>query len=42
MATADGSLTVKWTNFTAGPQDASLFEVPAGYQVMSMPGMPGQ
>ena len=42
MAAADGSLTVKWTNFTAGPQDASLFEVPAGYQVMSMPGMPGQ
>jgi outer membrane lipoprotein-sorting protein len=42
MATADGSLTVKWTNFTAGPQDASLFEVPEGYQVMTMPGGSGQ
>ena len=41
MAATDGSLVVKWKNFTAGPQDASLFEVPAGYQVMSMPGMPG-
>jgi negative regulator of sigma E activity len=40
MAAVDGSLTVKWKNFTVGPQDASLFEVPAGYQVMTMPGMP--
>ena len=41
MAATDGSLTVKWKNFTVGPQDASLFEVPAGYQVTAMPGMPG-
>jgi hypothetical protein len=41
MAAADGSLTVKWKNFTVGPPDASLFEVPEGYQVMAMPGMPG-
>jgi hypothetical protein len=41
MAAADGSLVVKWKNFVAGPQDASLFEVPAGYQTMDMQGMPG-
>jgi hypothetical protein len=41
MSATDGSLTVKWKNFTAGPQDASLFEAPAGYQVMTMPEMPG-
>ncbi len=44
MAAADGSMTVKWTNFSAGPQDAALFELPAGFQVMQMPagmGMPG-
>lgn len=36
-----GSLKVKWRNYQAGPQDASLFEVPAGYQMMEMPEMPG-
>ena len=41
MAAADGSLVVKWKNFVAGPQDPSLFEVPAGYQVTAMPDMPG-
>ncbi len=44
MAADDGSLTVNWKNYKAGPQDASLFEPPAGYQVMQMPagmGMPG-
>jgi hypothetical protein len=41
MAATDGSLTVKWKNFSAGPQDPSLFEPPAGYQVMPMPNMPG-
>jgi hypothetical protein len=41
MAATDGSLMVKWKNFTAGPQDASLFEPPAGYQVLPMPGIPG-
>ena len=44
MAAADGSFTVKWKNYKAGPQDAALFEPPAGYQVIAMPGgtgMPG-
>jgi outer membrane lipoprotein-sorting protein len=41
MAAVDGALTVKWKNFAAGPQNAALFEPPAGYQVMSMSGMPG-
>lgn len=41
MAAVDGSFTVKWKNYKTGPQDASLFEVPAGYQVMPMPAMPG-
>jgi|ERR1700683_1006461 len=41
MAATDGSLVVKWKNFAAGPQDPSLFEVPAGYQVTAMPEMPG-
>jgi len=41
MSAANGFLTVKWKNFAAGPQDASLFEVPAGYQVTTMQGMPG-
>jgi hypothetical protein len=40
----DGSVTIVWKNFVAGPQDASLFEPPAGYKTMQMPsgvGMPG-
>jgi hypothetical protein len=37
----DGSLTVKWKNFVAGPQDAALFDPPAGYQIVDMPDMPG-
>jgi outer membrane lipoprotein-sorting protein len=41
MAAEDGSFTAKWKNFKTGPQDASLFELPAGYQVMAMPAMPG-
>ena len=41
MAAADNSFTVKWKNYKAGPQDAALFEVPAGYQIMAMPDMPG-
>jgi outer membrane lipoprotein-sorting protein len=41
MAAVDGSLTVKWKNFTVGAPDASLFEVPAGYQVVAAPSMPG-
>jgi len=37
-------MIVKWSNYTTGPQDATLFEPPAGFQVMQMPagmGMPG-
>ena len=30
------------TNLKIGKQDPTLFEVPAGYEKMSMPGMPGQ
>jgi len=43
MAAADGSLVVRWTNYTSGPQAPALFEVPSGYNVMQMPsgGMPG-
>jgi hypothetical protein len=41
MAAADGSFTAKWKNFKSGPQDPALFELPAGYQVMPMPAMPG-
>ena len=41
MAALDGSLTVKWKNFVAGPQDAALFEPPTGYQVMTAPELPG-
>jgi hypothetical protein len=41
MASADGSLVVKWKNFTAGPQDPALFEPPSGYQVIEAPAMPG-
>ena len=45
MTAEDGSFTSLWKNYTTGPQTASLFEPPAGYQVMSMPssggGFPG-
>jgi hypothetical protein len=40
MSAADGSFTVKWKNFKAGPQDAALFEIPAGFQVMPVMGHP--
>lgn len=41
MAAEDNSVTILWKNYKAGPQDAALFEVPAGYKVMIMPSMPG-
>ncbi len=41
MEAQDNSFTVKWKNFKAGPQSPDLFELPAGYQVMPMPAMPG-
>jgi outer membrane lipoprotein-sorting protein len=37
----DGTFTITWTNFQTGPQDASLFEPPTGYQVINMPAAPG-
>jgi hypothetical protein len=40
MTAEDGSFTLVWKNYKAGPQDASLFEPPADYQVIQMPGAP--
>ena len=37
MASEDGSFTMLWKNFQAGPQDAALFEPPSGYQVVNLP-----
>ena len=37
----DGSYVIVWKNFKAGPQDAALFEVPAGYQLMQKPAAGG-
>lgn len=41
MAAEDNTFTILWKNFKAGPQPASLFELPTGYQKMEMPSMPG-
>jgi len=41
MTAEDSSVTILWKNYKVGPQDAALFEPPAGYQVMAMPSMPG-
>jgi outer membrane lipoprotein-sorting protein len=41
MAAEDGSFTVEWKDYQAGPQSAALFEPPSGYQVIPMLGMPG-
>lgn len=40
-AAVDGSWTQEFKNIQIGPQQQSLFEVPAGYQKMQMPKMPG-
>jgi hypothetical protein len=40
MAAEDGSFTLVWKNYKAGPQDASLFVPPADFQPMTMPAMP--
>lgn len=37
MATLDGKATTDYKNFKTGPQDASLFEPPAGFKKMEMP-----
>ncbi|HEY0256291.1 MAG TPA: DUF4412 domain-containing protein [Candidatus Methylacidiphilales bacterium] len=37
LAAEDNSYTILWKNYKVGPQDASLFEPPADFQVMKMP-----
>jgi len=41
MVAEDNSITILWKNYKAGPQDPALFEPPADYKVMTMPGAPG-
>ena len=41
LTAEDGAFTLVWKNYQAGPQDPALFQVPAGYQMMNMPSMPG-
>lgn len=41
MMAEDNSVTILWKNYKTGPQDPALFEPPADYKVMSMPGAPG-
>jgi hypothetical protein len=40
MAAQDQSFTMLVKNYQAGPQDPALFEIPEGYQVVTMPGLP--
>jgi len=40
MVAGDGTWKMEYRNVKVGPLDASLFEVPAGYQKMQIPGMP--
>lgn len=42
MAAVDGSWTVEYRDIKIGPQADSLFEIPAGFQKMDMPAMPGK
>ena len=39
VAAVDGSWWMEYHNVKTGPQDASLFEVPSGYQKFAMPSM---
>ncbi len=41
MAAEDGSFSLLWKNYHAGPQDPALFTVPSGYQTMTLPSVPG-
>ena len=41
MMADDKSYTMYWKNYKAGPQDASLFEVPKDFKVMGIPGSSG-
>lgn len=38
--TADGTMVMLASNYVLGPQDASLFELPAGAQITIMPSVP--
>ena len=38
LSREDGSWSMEYKNFHVGPQPASLFEVPAGYTPLTMPG----
>ena len=40
-AAVDGSWIQEFRNIKTGSQPVSLFEIPAGYQKMEIPGMPG-
>jgi hypothetical protein len=40
-AAVDGSWSMEYRDIKIGSQPDSLFEVPAGYKKMSIPGMPG-
>lgn len=41
MAAIDGSWSMEYKNIIIGTQTDSLFEIPAGYKKMAIPGMPG-
>lgn len=41
MAAADGSWSMEYRSLKVGPQDPKLFEVPAGFQRLSLPGASG-
>ena len=42
IAAPDGTMTIDFKNYKAGPQDASLFEPPSSYQVVNVPVSAGQ
>ncbi len=41
MEAEDHAYILKWRDYQTGPQDSALFELPANYQVMDMPEIPG-
>lgn len=41
ISAVDGSWSTEYKNIKAGAQPDTLFELPAGYEKMAMPGMPG-
>ncbi|MBM4330849.1 MAG: hypothetical protein FJ117_06415 [Deltaproteobacteria bacterium] len=41
ISAVDGSWSTEYKNIKVGAQPDSLFELPAGYEKMAMPGMPG-